>query len=91
MGVVLFVLLNNKLPFSDDDLKKMLKRQLRSEYHYVNNSTVSNEAKALVRRHLEPVMKKRITMVQAFEDKWLQEGKSQNPTESTLFNNYFGI
>ena len=83
MGVVLFVLLNSKLPFSDDDLKKMLRCELRSEYHYTSKTDISNEAKALVRRHLEPVMKKRITMAQAFEDKWLQEGKPQNPTEST--------
>ena len=83
MGVVLFVLLNSKLPFSDDNLKKMLRCELRSEYHYTSKTHISNEAKAFVRRHLEPVIKKRITMAQAFEDKWLQEGKPQNPTEST--------
>jgi serine kinase len=70
LGVVLFVLLNNRLPFSDSNLKKMLQKQLYKKYEFKNNS-LSDKAKDLIDKQLEPNIQARYTMVQVLAHPWL--------------------
>lgn len=73
MGVVLFVVVNNQLPFRDNrnNLKDLLKQAL--EKRYVLKESFSEELKDLIKRQLEPEIKKRITMKQVVQHKWLKQ------------------
>jgi serine/threonine protein kinase len=70
LGVVLFVLLNNRLPFSDSNLIKMLQKQLHKKYEFKYNS-LSDKAKDLIGKQLEPNIQTRYTMVQVLAHPWL--------------------
>ena len=73
MGVVLFVLVCNALPFRDtrNNLKDLLKQQLEKKYKLKEN--LSDDCKDLIKKHLEPDIKQRITMKQVLEHKWLKQ------------------
>ncbi len=70
LGVVLFVFLNNRLPFSDSNLKQMLQKQLDKKYEFKNNS-LTDKSKDLIDKQLELNIQARYTMVQVLAHPWL--------------------
>ncbi|KAI2797004.1 protein serine threonine kinase [Blomia tropicalis] len=68
MGVVLFVLVNNRLPFGDRDTKKLLASQLDKNYKFVKN--VSKQLRDLVEIHLTPDPNNRPKMEDILAHEW---------------------
>jgi len=71
IGVVLYVLVNNKLPFSDKNPRKMIKRQLKKKYAFAKPS-LTDSWKDLIGKQLEPNIQMRYTMAQVVAHRWLQ-------------------
>ncbi|CAG2181173.1 unnamed protein product [Oppiella nova] len=73
MGVVLYVLVNNRLPFVavNDNLKDLLKHQLEKNINF-DRKSLTPECKELIQKLLEPNVKQRYTMVQVLEHRWFK-------------------
>lgn len=71
MGVVLFVLTQNRLPFGDRDTKKLLASQLEKNYKFVKQ--VSSQLKDLINKHLSPDPSHRLDMDQALAHEWFKD------------------
>ena len=86
MGVVLYVMLNNALPFEDSDLTKMLQCQLTRKWVYnaAIESKLSVEVKDLINQLLEPDAGKRLTISQALRHVWLAKIVNTTPSSSSL-------
>ncbi|KPM03558.1 protein kinase-like protein 5 [Sarcoptes scabiei] len=74
MGVVMYVLLNNRLPFPERDTKKLLRDQLNQSYRFVK--TISKQCQDLISLHLNPNPSTRITMNEIFQHEWFGEQKN---------------
>ncbi|RWS15380.1 testis-specific serine/threonine-protein kinase 1-like isoform X3 [Dinothrombium tinctorium] len=73
LGVCLYILLNNTLPFKFDDIQNMIRCQLNREYKFkarVENS-ISDKCKDLLKKMLEPDFKQRITTIGIMLHPWL--------------------
>jgi len=70
MGVVLYVLVQNRLPFSDRDTKKLLQAQMVRDYKYVK--PLSSQCKDLINRHFNPNPSTRVNMNDVFEHEWFE-------------------
>lgn len=85
MGIVLYVMLNNALPFEDSDLTKMLQCQITRKWVY--NAAVehklSAEVKDLINQLLEPDSSKRLTISQALRHVWLAKVTNTTPPSET--------
>lgn len=81
MGVVLYVMLNNGLPFEDNDLVKMLQNQLARKWVYNKEveSKLSAEVKDLINHLLEPDPSKRLTIHQTLRHVWLANTVNTTP------------
>lgn len=81
-GVVLYVLVQNRLPFSDRDTKKLLKSQLDRSYKFTK--PISKELKELINAHLNPNASVRVNMNEVLADPWFGPNgsslESQNKT-----------
>jgi len=75
MGVVLFVLVQSRLPFSDRDSKKLLAAQLNREYKYAK-PVPSKECKDLIEIHLDPNPSVRKNMNEIFEHAWFKDNEA---------------
>ena len=71
MGVVLFVLTQNRLPFGERDTKKLLASQLEKNFKFVK--TVSKQLKDLVNEHLNPDPNSRPNMEQVLAHQWFEQ------------------
>jgi len=69
MGVVLYVLIQSRLPFSDRDSKKLLAAQLARDYKFVK-PIPSKECKDLIYIHLDPNPAVRKNMDDMFQHPW---------------------
>lgn len=84
MGVVLYVLVMNRLPYSDRDTKKLLKSQLEHNYRFVKN--ISSELKDLIATHLNPNPATRANMIEVLSHTWFgpqPSGSSESQCGST--------
>ena len=70
MGVVLYVMVNCRLPFSDKNLKEMLKLELRRQIEF--KPTLSELCKDLIVHQLEPDVTERFTMKDVLSHKWFE-------------------
>ncbi|CAG2100353.1 unnamed protein product [Medioppia subpectinata] len=70
MGIVLYVMVNNRLPFSDKNLRQMLKQQLDRNIEYTG--ALTDACKDLIGKHLEPNIQQRYTMAQVLEHRWFK-------------------
>jgi len=71
LGVVLYVMVNNKLPFPfEHDLKSMLKYQCEKKYKFA--VPLSDSIKDLIAKQLEPNIQSRINMKQVLQHKWFK-------------------
>lgn len=69
MGIVLYVLVQSRLPFSDRDSKKLLAAQLSRDYKFVKPQ-LTKECKDLINAHLNPNPAVRCTMDEIFQHLW---------------------
>lgn len=78
LGVCLYILTNNRLPFKYDpqNMQAMLRHQLKREWHFAKQyeNILSRDLKDLLSRMLEPNPKKRITMKEAIRHLWITKG-----------------
>jgi serine/threonine protein kinase len=77
-GVILYILLGGYPPFHDDNQRALFRKIVNGEYEFHPDywSTVSDEAKDLIRGLLTVDMHKRLTVEQALSHPWVQ--KSDN-------------
>ena len=70
-GVVLFVLLNNKLPFDDErlDAKNLVKRMAQRKYNYRNKS-LTGQAREVIALLMTPEPKERPSMQEILANPW---------------------
>ncbi|KAI2811642.1 Kinase-like [Blomia tropicalis] len=68
MGVVLFVLVQNRLPFGDRDTKKLLASQLERKYKFMKN--ISRQLRDLIEQHLDPNPTTRASMETVLAHEW---------------------
>lgn len=75
VGVLLFMLLNNALPFPDDPAgmgaKRQHRHQMERKYRFTNKQLTS-EARDVVAFHLNPDPAQRPSMEQVFRHVWFQ-------------------
>lgn len=69
MGVVLYVMVQSRLPFSDRDSKKLQQAQLSRDYKFVKPS-LSKACKDLINLHLNPNASTRVNMDEVLAHKW---------------------
>lgn len=93
LGVVLFVMVNNALPFDDRDLSKMVNLQMQRQWHFSHrvDKDLSSELKDLVKQMLDPDLSKRPTVTKVLRHPWLKDvgssleaAKSAKSTLGTL-------
>lgn len=82
MGVVLYVLVNNRLPFKDRDTKNLLKNQLERSYKMVK--PISNQLKDLINQHLNPNPATRINMNEVMQHEWFALAKQDSFNTSSI-------
>jgi calcium/calmodulin-dependent protein kinase I len=77
-GVILYILLGGYPPFHDDNQRALFRKIVKGEYEFHPDywSSVSDEAKDLIRGLLTVDMHKRLTVEQALTHPWVQ--KSDN-------------
>lgn len=85
MGIVLYVMVNNALPFEDSDLTKMLQCQITRKWVYNTavESKLSHELKDLINQLLEPDSSKRLTIQRALRHVWLAKTLNTTPQTET--------
>ena len=72
MGVVMYVLLQNRHPFSDRDSKKLLLAELARDYKYVSH--LSEQCKSVIEGQLDPNPSTRLSMIDVFNHPWFEKG-----------------
>lgn len=87
-GVILFVLLGGYPPFHDENQSKLLKKIKKCEYEFHEDywGQVSDEAKDLIKKLLNPDMFERVTVDQALAHPWCTQSADQLAARS-LDNN----
>ena len=74
IGIVLYILVLNKLPFTGSNTRKMRKKQMNRVYDIVTEE-ISHDCKDLIYKLLEPNVKLRLNMKQVLNHKWLRSVK----------------
>ncbi|XP_075210338.1 testis-specific serine/threonine-protein kinase 6-like [Lycorma delicatula] len=72
LGVVLFVMLNQCMPFKDVDMKKLYELQMNHKWNFRNRiiSKITEDVKALVRGMIEPDPRKRMLIDDVVNSSW---------------------
>ncbi|KAF7496537.1 Testis-specific serine/threonine-protein kinase 1 [Sarcoptes scabiei] len=76
IGVVLYVLVNNRLPFVEKDSRKMVKKQLDCVYRI--NQSLSSQLNDLIGLHLNPNPSNRINMDEVFHHQWFDSLRQES-------------
>lgn len=86
LGVCLFIILNDRVPFRFNDIMAMVKSQLAREWAFKGHikEATSEECKDLVNRMLDPNQATRITAIQITEHPWFQKSPPSTPTTASL-------
>jgi tRNA A-37 threonylcarbamoyl transferase component Bud32 len=74
LGVCLFIMLNDGLPFKIGDDRAMLNKQLSHDWHFRTKveAKLSQELKLMVSKMLEPDVRKRATTDMLMKDQWIR-------------------
>ncbi|RZF45432.1 hypothetical protein LSTR_LSTR017655 [Laodelphax striatellus] len=84
MGVLLYALLCGFLPFDADNIKTLYEKI--SNGHYEEPSWLSSGSKSLLKRMLEIDRKKRITVEELLDHRWMKLGFNEPVCYNSLFN-----
>nr|AAX30806.1 SJCHGC07797 protein [Schistosoma japonicum] len=68
-GVILYALLVGALPFDDDNLRNLLEKVKKGVFHIP--AFVSTDCQSLLRSMIEVDTRKRITLKEVLEHKWV--------------------
>lgn len=79
LGVSLYVMLNDRIPFPIDDIKETVRRQLSRDYKFKAQPQRSDKCLELVGLLLEPDFYKRITSQEASRHAWMSSGPREKP------------
>jgi len=90
-GVILFIMLSGRMPFYGDDDREVLEMIVRSDIALDGEewSSVSDDAKSLVRSLLQRDVNKRLTAQAALNHRWLESNTEVN--DEPLNKNYSGM
>ena len=70
IGVVLYVFLNNRLPFNDKSISRQLRKQKTRQYYF--HVVISKECEDLIRKLLNPDITFRYSMKHVLNHKWIK-------------------
>lgn len=73
IGVVLFVFVNNRLPFTDKNIARQLRKQKKQEYRFYTQ--ISADCQNLIRSLLNPDIKVRSDMKKVLAHRWIADIK----------------
>ena len=84
VGVIMFVLLGGYPPFDDENQKKMFRKIKKAQYDFHEQywSSVTEEAKDLIRGMLEIDATKRLTVDQVLSHPWVRISPQQHTRRS---------
>jgi serine kinase len=79
LGICLYVMLNDRLPFPFNDVKLMVKRQLTRDFKFRSSVDVSDACRDLTNQLLDPDFARRITSLEASKHCWMN-GPRERPS-----------
>lgn len=82
LGVCLYVMLNDRLPFPFDDIKQMVKKQMTRDYKFKANIDFSKQIKDLLSTMLNPDYTKRPSALEVSRHAWMS-GPRERPVQSS--------
>ena len=79
-GIILFILLTGKLPFTGKSSKELIENLKKGKFSYDKKiwESISKEAKYLVERLIRYNLNKRISIEEAWKDIWIVKNKKSN-------------
>uniref|UniRef100_A0A3B4BH17 non-specific serine/threonine protein kinase n=1 Tax=Periophthalmus magnuspinnatus TaxID=409849 RepID=A0A3B4BH17_9GOBI len=77
VGVILFKMLYDALPFSSGSVLKMVQLQMKRDINFLDSHQVSPDAVGLVQRLLHPDVEHRISVAGVLESPWMQRGEKR--------------
>ena len=88
-GVILYILLCGYAPFYGENDKEIYNQVLKGEYDFPKEEwqNVSEEVKNLVQKMIEKDTQKRITALDALQDKWFKINKQKKTSNKFLAKN----
>ena len=80
LGVILFILVTGKLPFTAEFEADLERKISAAKPVYPDDGNFSRELKSLIKRILEPNAEKRVTAAQILKDPWVVKlaGREEN-------------
>lgn len=79
LGVCLYVMLNDRLPFPFNDIRLMVKKQLAKDYKFKTHNRFSDQLKDLLGLMLEPEVVKRLTSYEVSRHQWMSGPREKPP------------
>nr|CAD7444059.1 unnamed protein product [Timema bartmani] len=75
LGVLLFIMLNKSLPYSESNMKKLYEKQMKQDWHFRSKRAplLSEEVKYLVRRMLTPKCSNRLDIDSVVNSDWVMK------------------
>nr|CAD7590251.1 unnamed protein product [Timema genevievae] len=75
LGVLLFIMLNKSLPYSESNMKKLYEKQMKQDWHFRSKRAplLSEEVKYLVRRMLTPKCSNRLDIDSVVSSDWVMK------------------
>lgn len=82
LGIILFIMLNERMPFNDENLRQLLKDQMSKKWVYRARvqDTISPLAKSIIRHILEPDITLRLTLDRVLGHEWVRTKKDKSAT-----------
>nr|CAD7571582.1 unnamed protein product [Timema californicum] len=73
LGIILFVMINQAMPFEDSSPKRLYSHQMSRKWRFRSkiNSTISQQLKNVIRNLLEPNLKARWTLDKVIHSDWI--------------------
>ncbi|XP_043274161.1 testis-specific serine/threonine-protein kinase 1 isoform X2 [Venturia canescens] len=80
LGIILFIMLNERMPFNDENLRQLLKDQMSKKWVYRARvqDTISPLAKSIIRHILEPDITLRLTLDRVLGHEWVRTKKDKS-------------